>query len=236
MSWAIVPAAGRGARFGAALPKQYLPLAGRSMLETTVRRLLACDEVEGVMLALAADDTHWPGWTDIAGKPVRTCTGGSERADSVLAALDALSAHVHADEWVLVHDAARPCVRAEDVARLMAACRAATLPGLLAAPVRDTIKRARPESPQIVEHTEPRERLWRALTPQAAPLGMLRSALREGLRQALAITDEASALEFAGIATLLVEGREDNIKVTTASDLAYAAFVLSRDPSESQND
>ena len=119
MTWAIVPAAGRGRRFGGDVPKQYLVLAGRSILEHSLRAMLACDAVEGVVVALAADDAMWPGWDTLDGKPVRTCVGGDERADSVLAGLDGLPDSVAADDPVLVHDAARPCLAADDIVASM---------------------------------------------------------------------------------------------------------------------
>ena len=226
MTWAIVPAAGRGRRFGGDVPKQYLVLAGRSILEHSLRALLACDAVEGVVVALAADDAMWPGWDTLDGKPVRTCVGGDERADSVLAGLDALPDTVAAADPVLVHDAARPCLAVDDIVALLAAGAADPVGALLAVPVPDTLKRADDDGRSA--GTEPRERLWRALTPQLFRRGGLIRALQAAMRGNVAITDEAMAMERLGLKPRLVEGAEDNIKVTTAADIALAESILKR--------
>ncbi|KAA2285765.1 2-C-methyl-D-erythritol 4-phosphate cytidylyltransferase [Arenimonas fontis] len=227
MSWAVLPAAGRGLRFGAGLPKQYLELAGRPLIEHSLRAVLDHDDVDGAMVVLAAGDRHWPGWREIGGKPVLVCTGGAERAESVLAGLRALPATVSEDQWVLVHDAARPCLRRADLARLLAVGRADPVGALLAAPVRDTLKRA--DHLGKSQATEPREWLWRALTPQLFRRGGLTRALDAALRAGVAVTDEAMAMERLGLRPCLVEGAEDNIKVTTPADLALAEFILGKD-------
>jgi 2-C-methyl-D-erythritol 4-phosphate cytidylyltransferase len=161
----------------------------------------------------------------LQGKPVRTAVGGVERSDSVLAGLGALPAVVGVDDFVLVHDAARPCVRLADIGRLIELA-AATDGGLLGAPLRDTLKHA--DAADRVERTEPRERRWRAFTPQMFRRGPLSTALREVARLGMKVSDEAMAMEQAGFAPLLVEGAEDNIKVTTAADFALAEFLLGR--------
>ena len=226
MTWAVVPAAGQGRRFGGETPKQYLALAGRPLIEHSLRAVLSHDDVDGVMVALAADDPWWPGWRELGGKPVLTCVGGGERADSVLAGLQALPATVDEDQWVLVHDAARPCLRAEDLARLLVIGQAHPVGALLAAPVRDTLKRA--DATGHSQATEPREGLWRALTPQLFRRGGLTRALLAALRSGVRATDEAMAMERLGLRPCLVEGREDNLKVTTPADLALAEFLLAR--------
>jgi 2-C-methyl-D-erythritol 4-phosphate cytidylyltransferase len=221
--WCIVPAAGSGRRFGADVPKQYLPLAGKPMIEHTLERLAACAQIAGFVVVLADGDAYWPGLTEVRGKPVRTATGASERSGSVLFGLRALPAEVGADAFVLVHDAARPCISADDVALLVA--RGIPAGGaLLAAPVRDTLKRGNGE--RRVAATEPREALWRALTPQLFRRGELTRALEAAVAEGVAVTDEAMAMERIGVRPLLVEGAEDNIKVTTAADLALAAYLL----------
>lgn len=224
MSWALIPAAGRGLRFGGARPKQYLEIAGKPLLAHAMDALLAHPQVEGAVIALAADDPHWPGWTTRQGKPVITCTGGGERADSVLAALTALPEGVADDALLLVHDAARPNLHADDIDRLIAAAKACAEGAILAAPVRDTLKRA--DGDGRIAATEPRERLWRALTPQAFRRDLLRRALETAQADGVAVTDEAMAVERLGLHPRLVEGREDNLKVTTPADLALAAFLL----------
>lgn len=224
--WCVVPAAGRGSRFGGEVPKQYLPLAGKPLLLHTLERLAAHPRIAGLMVALAADDAHWPGFASLHGKPVATCIGGGERADSVLAGLHALDVKVEKNTFVLVHDAARPCVREDDITRLIEL----GIPAggaLLAAPLRDTLKRADANGFSIA--TEPREARWRALTPQLFRHGELAAALESARAAGVAVTDEAMAMERAGFKPLLVEGAESNIKVTTPADMMLAEFLLGRE-------
>jgi len=224
--WCVVPAAGRGRRFGGDVPKQYLQLAGKPLLLQTLERLAAHPRIAGLMLVIAPDDASWEhGVIEVLGKPLLRTNGGAERADSVLAGLRALPASVAPEHAVLVHDAARPCVRAADISRLIDEAGPAG-GGLLAAPLRDTLKRA--DANGRVAATEPRESRWRALTPQLFARGALEAALTEALAAGIAITDEAMAMERAGHAPLLVEGSEDNIKVTTPADLVLAEFLLRR--------
>ncbi|MFZ5657791.1 MAG: 2-C-methyl-D-erythritol 4-phosphate cytidylyltransferase [Pseudomonadota bacterium] len=223
--WAVVPAAGRGRRFGGDVPKQYLQVHGQPLLAYALDALLAEPRIEGAIVAIGADDAWWPGWTARAGKPVLTCTGGAERADSVLAALDALDAQGHGDALVAVHDAARPNLDAADLSRLLDAALADDAGAILAAPARDTLKRG--EHGRIAA-TQSREALWRAFTPQAFPLPALRAALARCRELGVLPTDEAMAMELAGIRPRLVEGREDNLKVTTQADLALVEFLLAR--------
>ena len=226
-AWAVVPAAGRGSRFGGEVPKQYLELDGQPLLVHAIDALLSHAGVAGVVVALAAGDDRWPGWSTHMGKPVLSCTGGGERAQSVLAALEALSgAGVDDAALVLVHDAARPNLDTRDIGRLLEAAASSADGAILAAPVRDTLKRA--GAGDRIASTEPREHLWRALTPQAFRLGALAQALRQAGAAGLTATDEAMAMEHAGAHPRLVEGREDNIKVTTPADLALAAHLLMR--------
>lgn len=224
--WAVIPAAGRGTRFGGDVPKQYLEIAGRPLIAYALEALLAHPSIDGAVVALAGEDRRWPGWTSLHGKPVLSCTGGGERADSVLAALQALPAGVQGDSLVLVHDAARPNLRNEDIGRLIAAASEHADGALLAAPVRDTLKRADDRS--CVAATEPRDGLWRALTPQAFRRAALTSALERARADGVIVTDEAMAMERVGAKPRLVEGREDNLKVTTPADLALARYLLSQ--------
>lgn len=226
MTWALVPAAGSGRRFGGEVPKQYLHAAGKPVVEHALDALLSHPGVDGAVVALAAGDPRWPGWTSLHGKPVLACIGGGERADSVLAALHALPADVAADELVLVHDAARPNLHADDITRLIAAAVAHPDGAILAAPVRDTLKRADGEGGIVA--TEPREALWRAFTPQAFRRDLLRRALADAQAAGIVATDEAMAVERLGCRPRLVEGREDNLKVTTPADLALAEILLAR--------
>lgn len=224
--WCVVPAAGRGARMASRVPKQYLTIAGRSVLLHTLTRLARHPRIAGLMVVLAADDALWPGLSELEGKSVRTAIGGAERADSVLAGVRALPDSVSADQPVLVHDAARPLLRAEDIERLVRAGLAHAGGAILAAPLRDTLKRAGGDG--CIVATEPRAGLWRALTPQMARRGDLDRALSAAEQARGPITDEAMALERIGLQPLLVEGGEDNLKITTPADLAYAEFWLAR--------
>jgi len=225
MLWCVVPAAGRGTRVGADCPKQYLALAGRPLIQHTLERLAAHPRIAGLLVTLDAADEHWPGLATLNGKPVLTAMGGVERSDSVLAGLAALPLDVAADDFVLVHDAARPCVRQSDISKLIELGTAAG-GGLLGAPLRDTLKRADASAHSVA--TEARDERWRAFTPQMFRRGELTSALRDATRRGLKVSDEATAMELAGFAPLLVEGAEDNIKVTTAADFALAEFLLAR--------
>ena len=225
-AWALVPAAGSGRRFGGEVPKQYLQAASKPLLRHALEALLAHPGIDGAVVALADGDARWPGWTTLHGKPVLACRGGAERADSVLAALAALPAGVADDALVLVHDAARPNLQAADIGALLEAAAAHPDGAILAAPVRDTLKRADAEGRILA--TEPREALWRALTPQAFRRDLLLRALQAARDAGIVATDEAMAVERLGCRPRLVEGREDNLKVTTPADLALADFLLSR--------
>ncbi|NLB57598.1 MAG: 2-C-methyl-D-erythritol 4-phosphate cytidylyltransferase [Gammaproteobacteria bacterium] len=226
MIWAVVPAAGLGSRFGGDVPKQYLEVAGEPLLAHTLRTLLAHPGVAGAVVVLAQDDPRWPGWSELEGKSVLACVGGESRAESVLAGLGALPESVRADDFVLVHDAARPNLHADDLGQLLERGRADPVGGILAAPVRDTLKRAGDEGG--IDRTEPRERLWRALTPQLFRRLQLARAMQAARDAGVAVTDESMAMERKGARPLLIEGREDNIKITTPADLDYFEFLLSR--------
>jgi len=224
--WCVVPAAGRSARVGGEIPKQYRPIGGKPMLMQTLTRLAMHPRIAGLMVVLAAKDTYWAGMGSLRGKPVRTATGGEERADSVLAGLRALREQVGDSQFVLVHDAARPCVRTDDISRLIELGVPAG-GALLAAPMHDTLKRAGSDNRVVV--TEPRDARWRALTPQLFRYGELVAALEAARSAGMAITDEAMAMERAGNRPLLVEGSGDNIKVTTPPDFALAEFLLQKE-------
>lgn len=221
--WAVVPAAGKGARMGAEVPKQYLRLAGRTVLEHTLGLLTAQPLVAGVVVAIAADDELWPGVEASLTKPVITVTGGAERCHSVLAGITALTGAAD-DDWVMVHDAARPCLRSGDVERMIGELAAHPVGGILAAPVRDTLKRGNAGG-EIVATVDRRD-LWHALTPQMFRIGVLRGAIADGLARGLVVTDEAQAIEAAGLVPRIVEGHGDNLKITHPADLALAEMIL----------
>lgn len=226
MTWVVVPAAGRGTRFGGEVPKQYLEVAGEPLLAHGLRALFAHPAVSGAVVVLAGGDARWPGWTEFEGKPVLSCTGGDARADSVLAGLAALPDTVRADDFVLVHDAARPNLRHEDLGELLERGRNDLVGAILAAPVRDTLKLAGDDGG--IDGTQPRERLWRALTPQLFRRLQLSRALEAARDAGVEVTDESMAMERQGHRPLLVEGAEDNLKVTTPADLALFEFLLQR--------
>lgn len=218
----MVPAAGVGSRMGASIPKQYLPLAGQPVIAHTLARLCAFRPLSRVVVALAGNDDWWPdaGFSD--NDRVVTVAGGAERCHSVLNALDYLAGVGDADDWVLVHDAARPCLREQDLQRLITDLHGEG--ALLAVPIHDTVKRA--DEHRQSAATVDRSRLWRALTPQIFRLAMLRAALIKALDDNVVVTDEASAIEYAGGRPKLIEGHSDNIKITRPEDLALAAFHL----------
>ena len=222
--WAVVPAAGVGKRMQADRPKQYLEIAGRPLIEYAISQLMADPHIEGVVVAISAEDEYWPTLEITLDKPLWVVEGGVERCHSVLNALQELATRANEEDWVLVHDAARPCVRAEDITQLITKLTHDDIGGLLAVPVRDTMKRA--GTNQRVITTEDREGLWHALTPQMFRFGKLRHALEQALEDESLVTDEASAMELAEYEPLLVEGHAENIKVTRPEDLALAAFHL----------
>ncbi len=220
--WVIVPAAGAGQRFGAELPKQYQPVMGKTVLEWTLERLLAADP-RGLVVAHAPEDQRWRQLPVMGDPRVRTVTGGASRAESVQQALDALTGQVDEQQWLMVHDAARPCVRVADIRQLYNTLQTHPVGGILAAPVSDTIKRVADAS---IHQTVDREGLWSALTPQMFRFGLLRDALLAGVAAGVQITDEASAVEAAGYAPAVVEGNADNIKITRREDLPVAEAVI----------
>lgn len=226
--WLIVPAAGIGQRMQSAVPKQYLTLKDRFVMDVTLSRLLAACSWEGCVVPLHPDDRWWPRSESASDSRIETCNGGAERVDSVIAALRYLKGHAGKDDWVLVHDVARPCIHRDDLLRLRAELADGTTGGLLAAPVSDTIKQVVPGA-GYVSGTVDRRQLWRAFTPQMFRYGDLLQALEQGARdQPGAITDEASAMELAGFQPRVVAGRTDNIKITVPEDLALAEFILTR--------
>lgn len=218
--WLVIPAAGVGARMLADRPKQYLEVAGRCILEHTLGCFLDHPGLLGAVVCLAEDDPYWPHLALASDARIRRAPGGRERADSVLAGLRCLrDAGAGEDDWVLVHDAARPNLAREDLDRLLGVLAEDAVGGLLAVPARDTLKRAGADG--RVEETVERAPIWQAYTPQMFRLAALRRALADALAAGAAITDEASALEWAGQAPRLVEGRADNLKITRPEDLQW---------------
>lgn len=222
--WVVVPAAGSARRMGAAVPKQYLPLAGRTVIEWSLAPFLAHERAAGIVVALAEHDPRWSQTTLASREKVATTIGGAERMDSVLAGLRALQDRAAPDDWVLVHDAARPCLSALDLGRLLTELNGDAVGGLLAAPVVDTLKLA--DDGGRVAQTVPREKLWRALTPQMFRRDLLQRALQSAQAKGIAVTDEAQAVEALGLQPKLVAGDADNIKITLPEDLPRAERIL----------
>jgi len=209
-------------------PKQYLSLAGSSVLSHTLSRLSDCPSISGIMLGVAADDGYWPEFQaeiKAIAKFKGVFIGGDTRAETVLQGCQALLEGVTSDDWVLVHDAARPCIRVSDVERLIQTIQQSDSDGgLLGLPVSDTVKRTDKDG-HILE-TVPRAGLWRAQTPQMFRLSQLQEALTQVMKQGIEVTDEAQAMENAGFRALMVAGSEDNIKITHQADLALAGRYL----------
>ncbi|WP_394192425.1 2-C-methyl-D-erythritol 4-phosphate cytidylyltransferase [Pseudoalteromonas atlantica] len=222
---AVVPAAGVGSRMQHTAPKQYITLAGKTILEHTLTKLAAISQLTHIVVAVSDDDPFYAQLPPIDSRVIRA-SGGKERADSVLSGLLALADSP--PDWVLVHDAARPLVDISDINNLIEQCVHAGEGGILAAKIKDTIKRGHTHS----EQTVPRDDLWQALTPQLFKYSDLVNALTGALAQQVAITDEASAIEWAKKPVKLVAGRSDNIKITTPEDLDLAHFLLQKQHSE----
>lgn len=222
--WVVIPAAGSARRMGGAIPKQYLPLARSTVIEHSIAPFLTRPNCSGVVVVLAAGDQRW-GQLAVSKHPkILVTTGGAERADSVRAGLDALAPRAAASDWVLVHDAARPCLTSTDLSALLEQLLDDEVGGLLAAPLVDTLKRA--DERGRVRATVDRAGLWRALTPQMFRLDVLRRALDAARERGSSGTDDAQAVEALGLEPKLVAGSGDNIKITLADDLERAERIL----------
>jgi 2-C-methyl-D-erythritol 4-phosphate cytidylyltransferase len=205
-------------------PKPYLRLGDRYLIDVTLSRLLAVDSIDRIQLALHPEDRWWADTESASSDFISIYTGGAERDDSVRAGLECIRPEAAPDDWVLVHDVARPCVSGADIEALLAALAGSPVGGILAAPLVDTIKLVAEDG--RIEGTADRRRLWRALTPQVFRFEVLDRALRQARARGTRITDEASAVEALGLQPLVVTGRSDNIKVTVPEDLALAAWFL----------
>ncbi len=223
--WLVMPAAGIGGRFGGDRPKQYAPLCGRTVIQWALAPFLTDDRCAGAAVALAEGDPYWPA---IGPCGVLVAPGGRERSHSVRNGLTALAGRAADDDWVLVHDAARPCLSRENLDRLLSDLAAHPVGGLLAAAAADTLKRTN-ESLEV-EQTVDRSGLWRALTPQMFRYGRLCEALDRAHAAGRIPTDEAQAIEWLGDRPKLVAGAAANLKITSAADLAIAAALLKEVP------
>ncbi len=226
--FALIPAAGSGARIGAEGPKQYLPLAGRPMLYHSIR-CVAMPPIETIFVVLSPEDKQFSmhDWGEFSGRIEPLYCGGATRRDSVLNGLVSAMDAVDADDWILVHDAARPCLPKADLERLIDEVSSDRVGGLLALPVAETVKRgaADEQGAMRVTATQDRRALWLAQTPQMFRAGLLGQALRAA---GSAVTDEASAVELLGLQPRLVAGSRRNLKVTFPEDLALAEATLER--------
>lgn len=248
--FAVVPAAGVGRRMKGGKPKQYLMLKGKTILEHCLEKLLLEPRLQKIIVVLGADDQYWQSLPVFKNSRIEVAAGGSERCLSVLNGMQYLLASSEqnasgdgdrvrnsadrksdldskwSDSWVLVHDIARPCIELSDIQKLIATLRHHPVGGILAVPVVDTLKRIGGD--QRIKATVDRGDLWLAQTPQMFPCELLLNALRDGVEKGLVITDEASAMEFAGFSPLVVEGSPENIKITRPEDLALAEYYLSK--------
>jgi 2-C-methyl-D-erythritol 4-phosphate cytidylyltransferase len=222
--WAVVPAAGVGRRMGGAIPKQYLDLCGRKIIDHTLARLISHPRISAIYVALSDEDTYWEQCEYHRNPKVIRTSGGAERYHSVLNALKTLSDCADEEDWVLVHDAARPCLSEMDLTRLIVTLEEHPVGGILGVPVSDTLKRV--DSDNCVETTISRNNLWRAFTPQMFRLGLLISSIEAAIQSGVSITDEAGAMELSGYQPKMVEGDATNIKITRQDDLQLASHYL----------
>ena len=221
---AIVPAAGVGCRMNSQIPKQYLKVGSKTVLEHTLNKLLTHPQIAQVIVVISSEDNIFNTLSIAQHDKIKVALGGKTRADSVLAGLKLLND----EQWALVHDAARPCVTHCDITRLIETVTTKKQGGILATRVSDTIKRACQNNDTIIDYSEDRTYLWGAATPQLFNAGELKSCLQQALNDHVAITDEASAIEYCGGHPLLIECRGDNIKITRPEDLALATFYLTK--------
>lgn len=227
--WAILPAAGSGSRFASTTPKQYLTLINKTVMQHSVDRICQLP-VQGCVLAISAHDQTAKTLSFAKPALLHWVTGGAERMDSVLAAMQYLQQFATAQDWVLVHDVARPCILANDLQHLLDELKEDVVGGLLAVPVRDTLKRG--NAGQVVE-TVPRDHLWQCQTPQMFRFGLLLDALQQAKTKQQLVTDEAGAIEQLGLPVKLVNGSSTNIKITYPEDLGLAAAILKAQAEES---
>ena len=229
--YAVVPAAGVGRRMGASasLPKQYLSLLDKTVMEHTLEKLLGEQRLERIVVVVGQDDNHWQTLPILQHPRITITTGGDERCHSVVNGLEKLSSLCAANDWILVHDVVRPCVSAMDIAKLINEVADDDVGGILAIPVSDTIKQV---SGGHSVATIDRQLLWRAQTPQMFRYDKLHAALIDGLEKQCQLTDEASAIELAGYRPKIVEGTASNLKITRADDLPLAEYYLQREQQE----
>lgn len=220
--WVVLPAAGSGSRMRQTVPKQYLTINGKAVIEHAIDVFLSNPEIQNIMVCLPVGDQRFSQMPFSENPRVATTAGGESRASSVLNGLRALVADDQ--DWVLVHDAARPCLSAQLLCHLIEQLRDDEVGGILAVPVKDTLKQSSRD--QRIASTVDRSTIWQAQTPQMFRYGLLKVALAHAIDNGIEITDEASSLEASGYQPKLVEGDARNLKITTSEDLELAEFLL----------
>ncbi len=224
--FAVIPAAGVGRRMGSVIPKQYIKLAGATVFEHCLKKLLAVTALQKIVVAVSADDRFWKDLPVVADSRIMIVEGGEERCQSVMKGLQALAPYCQAQDWVLVHDVARPCVAVSDIENQIKVLIAHPVGGILAVPVTDTIKQV---DGKVITDTVDRSSLWQAQTPQMFRYQLLLEALQGACERRLTMTDEASALELAGYQPAVVEALKPNLKITRTDDLALAEYFLQQE-------
>lgn len=222
-NWLIIPAAGIGKRMASDVPKQYLQLNDKPVIQVCIENLCRVIRFEAVVVALADNDSWFDKITFNSSDTIQKVAGGAERADSVMSGLDFLQGKAGENDWIWVHDAARPCVRPDDLVKLASEIMQHETGGILGMPVRDTMKQVTEKN---IERTLDRTHIWHAFTPQVFRFAKLSNAMKQAQTAGAIITDEASAIEYAGDTPLIVEGHSDNIKITHPSDLQLAEYYL----------
>ena len=221
--WAVIPAAGVGKRYSSDIPKQYLPLSGLPVLLHSINKLVKLDEIEEILVALNPEDTFWEK-LNFSHPKVTAIHGGVERCNSVNSALEELSGRAKKGDWVLVHDAVRPCISDSDLKKITSIVNDEEVGGLFAFPILDTIKEVGENLD--VQKTIPRGSLWSAMTPQIFRYELLKQALEAALVAGGSVTDEASAIESIGLTPRIVQGDKTNIKVTHSTDMVLAESII----------
>jgi 2-C-methyl-D-erythritol 4-phosphate cytidylyltransferase len=222
--WVVIPAAGVGKRMGVDRPKQYISINNKTILEHTIDCFINREDISGIVVAISSTDEYWLELDIIKHEKIITAPGGEERYQSVFNGLQILKDKAQDEDWVLVHDAARPCLNQSAIDRLIIELRSHDVGGILAMPCRDTMKRAN-ESNEIIETVE-RESLWHAQTPQMFRYKKLFSAIEKVVNENSIVTDEAMAMELEGYKPLLVQGHQENIKITHKDDLQFLEHYL----------
>ncbi len=224
--WVIIPAAGVGKRMQSNVAKQYLTINNKTVLQHTVEQFINLPFVKGILVAISNTDDTFATLSFSNKNKVQHCIGGKQRYQSVLNTLDTFQHLIKPHEWIMVHDAARPCVSPHDIEKLYTECKNHKVGGILATPVKDTLKQSLAN--QTIAKTVDRDTMWHALTPQMFRYQNLVNAIENSIMDNLAITDDASAFENLNLRPKLVDGREDNIKITRPSDLDYATWIITQ--------